>query len=324
MKKIAVIACTLIAAFSFVGCGKKADAPKVEKLKIGVSVPTATHGWAGGIVWFAEKAKKEIEAANPDVEVIVTTGEDAARQVDRIENLIVRGIDALVVVCQEPGPITPICGRAKDEGVYVVIVSNPMSKPVEDHFVNGDNRSLGEEAARAIGQLIEGKGEILVMEGIPCPINTDRINGFNDIMAKEFPGIKILESQPAWWNQEKGMNLMETYLQKYPKVDAVWAGDDDVLIGALKAYQNSGRTDIKAIVGGGGSKHIIKKIMDGDPVVKATVTYSPKMCYDGVFKALEGLRNGKKPVDGIKETIIRSEIVTKENADKFYYPESVY
>lgn len=301
-----------------------ATAEPANKLKIGISVPSATHGWTGGVVWSANRAKELIERENPDVEVIVTTGATTVEQADRIENLVARKVDALVMLCQEPGPLTPVCERAREKGIYLVVVSNPLLKPVQDHFVNGDNRSMGEAAAEAMGALLKGKGDILVMEGIPCPINTDRVAGFQAVLAAKYPGIRVLESQPAWWNTEKGMNLMEVYLQKYPKVDAVWAGDDDVLIGALKAYKNSGRTDVQGMIGGGGSKVIVKRILDGDPVVKATVTYSPRMIEVGARKALEGLRNGRKPVDGIAETLIQSEIVTAENAREHYFPDSVY
>ncbi len=309
-------------AIMLLGCGN--DEAKPKKLRIGIATPSATHGWAGGVVWSAERAKKQVEAANPDVEVFVATGNTTADQVNSIENLLARRLDALVVLCQEPGPITTVCKTAKEQGVYLVVVSNPLDTPIEDHFVNGDNRSMGAAAAEAMGQVLNGQGDILVMEGIPCPINNDRVGAFKEVLSQKYPNIKIIDSQPAWWNTEKGMNLMEVYLQKYPKIDAVWAGDDDVLVGALKAYEESGRTDVKAMIGGGGSKYIVKKIMDKDPVVKATVTYSPRMVEVGVEKALEGLRNGKQPKDGLKETLIPSEIVVPENAAEFYFEDSVY
>ena len=321
-KTLAFLAAAAVCA-ALTGCGNGEGAAD-GKLRIGVSLPAADHGWSGGIVSAAELAKTEIEAENPDVEVIVTIGRDANEQHFKIENLVTRGIDALVVVCQEPGPITPACKRAHEKGVYTVIVSNPMLEPCQDLFVNGDNRNLGEQAARAIGRLIDGKGDILVMEGILCPINTQRVEGFRDVLAKEFPDIRILESKPAEWNTEKGFNLMNVYLQKYPKVDAIWVGDDDVLVGALKAYENSGRTDIRAMVGGGGSKFVVKKVMDGDPLVRATVSYPPMMAHRGIVEALRGLRNGKKPVDGIAEIVIPSEIITAENAKDFYFPDSLY
>ena len=300
-------------------CGCSDSAAK--KLKIGISIPAATHGWTGGVVWSAEQAKKNIEAANPDVEVIVTSSANTADQVNRIENLLARKVNALVVMAQEPGPVSGVCERAKKQGAYLVIVSNPIEKPVQDVFVNGDNRSFGAAAAETMGRLLNGQGDIVVMEGIPCPINTDRVSAFRKVLAEKYPKIRILESQTAGWNTEKGLALMENFLQKHKKIDGVWCGDDDVLIGALKAYQESKRKDVKCMVGGGGSKLIVKKILDRDPLVRGTVTYSPRMLEKGVDAALEGLRTGKT---SRKEIIIKSEIVTSETAAKYYYPDSVY
>ncbi len=307
----------LAGALLLSGCGDSS-----KKLKIGVSIPAATHGWTGGVVWSAQQAKKDLEAKNPDLEVLVTTSSNSADQVGRIENLLARNVDALVVMSQEPGPVTTVCEQAKKQGTFLVVVSNPLEKPVQDVFVNGDNRSFGAAAAEAMGALLKGKGDIVVMEGVPCPINSDRVGAFKKVLAEKYPGIRILDSQAANWNTEKGLALMENYLQKFQKIDAVWAGDDDVLIGALKAYEESKRKDVKGMIGGGGGKNMVKKIMDKDPLVKATVTYSPRMLEEGVNAALDGLRNGKKAKR--KEIIIPSKIVTSENAAKYYYPDSVY
>jgi ribose transport system substrate-binding protein len=309
----------LFCCLLFTGCGQSES-----KLRIGVSIPAATHGWAGGVVWCAEQAEKRLEAANPGLDVIVVTSADAASQAERIENLLVRQVDALVVMAQEPGPITAVCEKAKSSGVYLVVVSNPLTKDIADVFVNGDNGSFGKAAGEAMGRLLEGKGDILVMEGIPCPINSERVNAFKKVVSAEFPGIRILDSQPAWWNTEKGLALMENYLLKFPKIDGVWAGDDDVLIGALKAYQESGRSDLQAFVGGGGSKNTVKQIKDRHPLVKATVTYPPQMIETAISNALEGLKNDKNPPDGKREIIVESKIVTSENAEDFYFPQSVY
>ena len=304
------------------GCGRAEDEGKT--IRIGVSIPAATHGWTGGVVWNAEEAAKSLEAGNPDVKVLIATSADSADQVNRIENLLSRDLQALVVMSQEPGPVTAICEEAARRGVYLVVVSNPLDRPVQNLFVNGDNRSFGAAAAEAMGKLLPEGGDIVVMEGIPCPINTDRVEGFRQVLTEKYPKIRILASQSAGWNTEKGLALMENYLQKYPKIDAVWAGDDDVLIGAVKAYEESGRQDIKAMVGGGGSKDTVRKVRDGDPLVRATVTYSPRMIRTAMEQALTGVRNGGKPVDGQAEILIPSQVVTQENAAQHYYPDSVY
>jgi ribose transport system substrate-binding protein len=323
MKKIGIL---LAAATLLAGCGESGDSkPAAQKptFKIGVSVPAATHGWTGGVLWNAEQAKKKIEAEHQDVEVIVSTGVNTAEQANRIEDLIARKVDALVILSQEPEPLFPACKKAKKAGIYLVIVSNPLPEPIQDHYVNGDNRSFGRAAAEAMGRVLNGQGDILVLEGFANPINSERVDTFRATLAAKYPGIRILDARNTDWNTEKGYNVMQDLLQKYPKIDAVWAGDDDVMVGALKAYEKSKRTDVKAMIGGGGSKIMVKKIMDGDALVKATVTYSPRMIEVGIRKALAKYKNPDAAADA-GETLIPSEIVVEGNAVEYYLPDSVY
>lgn len=322
MKYIALI--SIAAALLFAGCSESDNANKSAKLRIGICVPAATHGWTGGVVWCANRAAEKIRQANPDTEVFVATGQNTSEQVDRIENLLARGIDALVVMSQDPGPVTPVCEQAKSQNVYLVVVSNPLEKPIHDLFVNGDNRSFGGAAAKAMGEALNGKGDIVIMEGIPCPINTERVEGFREVLARDYPAIRILDSQPSYWSAEKGLALMENFFQKYPKIDSVWGGDDDVLVGVLQACRESGRKDIRAIIGGGGSKGIVKQLIDNNTPVKATVSYPPQMIEIAAERALAALKNGKKQPDGKKEWIIPSEVINPANAQKHYYPDSVY
>lgn len=314
MKKHVFLSIALAAIAFLSGCGNK---EKAKQLKIGVSIPAATHGWSGGVVWEAEQNK--IKNASK-AEIIIAASQNPAEQANSIENLMANDIDALVVMAQEPGPLTQICKQAKEKGIFLTVVSNPLSEKVEDIFVNGDNVSFGEAAGEAINQILSGKGNILVMEGIPCPINTQRVDGFKKTLAK-YPDIRILESQPANWNTEKGLALMESFLLKYPKIDAVWAGDDDVLLGAIKAYKESKRTDVKGFVGGGGCKNIVKQILDNDANIKATVTYPPQMIQVAIDATISAIVDKTVPSS---EIIVKSQIVTPANAKEHYFPDSVY
>lgn len=70
-----------------------------------------------------------------------------------------------------------------------------------------------------------------MLRGIPTVIDDERIKGFSDVMAGT--KIKILDIQYANWNQDEAFTLMQDYLAKYPKIDAVWANDDDMLLGVI-------------------------------------------------------------------------------------------
>ena len=309
--------CCAAAVLLLPGCGKHDDG----KIRVGVSIPSADHGWTGGVVWWAEQTKKELERKDPKLEIILSTAKDSSEQVNKIENLLVQGVKALVVLPQEPAPLTGVCGQVKEKGVYLVVVDRGLQKNVQDLTVAGDNAEFGRRCAEEMVKLLKGNGRILIMEGVPCEVNTLRVNAFRNVM-KKHPGIKILESQTANWSQEKGLKLMENFLQKYKQIDAVWAGDDDVLIGALKAYSESKRKDVKFFIGGGGAKAIVKRVLDKDPLVPVNVTYPPRMIAHGIEYAVAAAKG--KPTAKGKRVVIPAEVITPANAKYFYQPNSPY
>lgn len=295
-------------------------AKKDEKVKIGISIPSADHGWTGGVVFWANQAKKEIEAANDNVEVLLSTSKDPADQFSGVENLMIQGISALVILPHEPAPLTPVCKEAVNKGIKLVVVDRNLTEPIQDLAVVGDNTGFGRVSGEQIMKAIDGKGKVAIMQGVLCQVNTDRVEAFKEV-CKAYPEVEIIEEGVSDWSTEKGLKLMENYLQKHAAIDAVWAGDDDVLLGALKAYEESGRTDVKTMLGGGGSKIIIKKIIDGDKLVTQTVTYPPKMVYVAAEEALK-LVNGSVPESKIK--VVPAEVIDASNAEANYFPESAY
>jgi len=315
------------------GCGappaegdpaKGGDAPKTadgKKLKIGVSIPAADHGWTGGVVWWAEKTIKE----HPEVDWVFKTAADATAQISDVETMMAQNIDGLVILAHESAPLTPVAKQAHEKGIYIVNVDRGFLEPVADVLLQGDNKAFGKISADFIVEKLGGKGNILVLEGVPCTVNTLRVDAAKEVW-KANPGITVLDSQPGNWNQQKAFEVMQTLLLKHKQVDAIWAGDDDMALGAEKALKEAGRTDVKFILGGAGMKDIVKRVMDGDPMFPANVTYPPAMIKDGMDRILADLGSGKKRAEPFKqeEVTIKLDLITKENAEKFYFPDSIY
>lgn len=297
------------------------------EIKIGVSIPSADHGWTGGVVWYARKAIDDWSKKDPSVKFVLVTAANPAEQISQVEDLMVKGIQGLVILPHDSAPLTPVCQKVKEAGIQLVVVDRGLTKPLADIYVAGDNPGLGRVSGEYLAKKLNGEGEIVVLEGIPCVINTERVEAFKEVL-RGYPRIRILDSQPAYWQTQKGLEIMENYLQKHKKIDAVWAQDDDVLKGVLQAYKESGRKDIKFFVGGAGNKDIIKKVMDKDPLVPADVTYPPSMVGSAISlavmslkgEALPGFYQRKIP----SKVILQSELVTPENAKDYYVPESVF
>jgi len=319
LKKILAVA--LIVAMMGIG------AFAADTIKIGVSIPTADHGWTGGINYWAATAISDWEALDADIEFFLVTAASPAEQVAQVEDLMVKGIDALVILAHDSAPLTPIVKEAAEAGIFIVSVDRGLTEPVEDIYIAGDNPGLGRVSAEWIAEEMNYEGKIVVLSGIPCVINTERVEAFNEVIA-QYPNIEILDSQPAYWQAEKGLEIMENYLQRFPEIDAVWCQDDDIMQGVLQAYEESGRSDIHTILGGAGAKWAIKMVMDGDPLVRADVTYPPNMIATGVSAAVMSLRNTQ--LNGFyqfafpSKVILAAELVTPENAAQFYEPDSLF
>ena len=296
--------------------------PSQRKLRIGISIPAADHGWTAGVKWWAERAI----AMHPDVDWTLTTSAEPSAQIAAVEDMMARGIDALVILATESAPLTPIAKEAHERGIFIVNVDRGFLEPVADLFIEGDNKAFGRKSAQFMVEKLGGKGNIVILEGIPSTVNSDRVNAAKEVFSQH-PGIKVLASQPAMWNREKGLQVMENYLQQFPKIDAVWAQDDDILMGAMQAVKEAGREDEMWMLGGAGMKEVVRMVMDGDSLIPADITYPPSMIATGIHLCHSVLRDGRKeevmqfmP----KHLLLDVELITPENAKQYHFPDSVY
>ncbi|MDQ7729084.1 ABC transporter substrate-binding protein [Halomonas sp. SpR8] len=297
------------------------SAAVAQEFTIGVSIPAATHGWTGGVNYHAEEAKKRLEALYPDIEITISTAGTAGEQANDLEDLVsLRNIDALVVLPFESGPLTDPVRRVKDAGVFVTVVDRGLNQEgIEDLYVAGNNHELGRVSGEYIRERLDDEGDIVVLRGIPTVIDDERVQGFQE--AIEGSDVNILDMQHANWNRDDGFEVMQDYLSRFDKIDAVWAQDDDIALGVIEAVRQADREDELFIVGGAGMKDIIKRVMDGDELVPVDVLYPPAMIATAMDLTVQHfVSNG--PVLG--EYILGSPLITQENAEQYYFPDSPF
>lgn len=292
-----------------------------EKVVIGVSIPAATHGWTGGVVYHAQQAEKEIEAAFPHIDVIVKTSPSATAQVSALEDLTAgQNLNALVILPFTSEELTGPVEQVKAGGTFIAVVDRGLTDPtIQDLYVAGDNIAVGANTARWLADKLGNEGKIVVLRGIPTVIDDERIQGFSDVIAET--GIEILDIQYANWNQDQAFTLMQDYLAKYPHIDAVWANDDDMLLGVLEAVKESGRTEIKYALGGNGMKDVIELVMAKDAVTPISTPYPPSMIKSAIYMTAAQF-NGQSPMRGNFK--LDAPLITPENAEQFYFPDSPF
>ena len=334
----ALLLSTLLVAL---GCGNSNQEQK--KIKIGVSIPAADHGWTAGVGYWATTQMKNY----PDIEWVYATANEPGKQTSDIEDMMTQNINGLVLLATEPNALGEVAKKVKERGIFLVSVDRGSEKltPIVDVFLEGDNKAFGRKSAEYIVDRLKGKGKIVILRGIPSSVDTDRYEAAMEVF-KANKGIEVLAAQTGMWNQQKALEVMQSYLASYPKIDAVWASDDDMAIGAEKAIKEAGRINQMWILGGAGMKDIIKRVMDKDPIYPADITYPPAMIAAGIDIAVAHLKDGnitaaagkspehlgitKEQLDqaaaqqGRKKITIDVFLVNPENASKYYFPESVF
>ena len=292
-----------------------------DPVKLGVSIPAATHGWAGGLNWHAQQAEQRLEEQYPNLDIVIVTARDAGSQANDLEDLVsIHSIDGLVVLPFESAPLTDPVREVKNQGKFVTVVDRGLTDPsIQDVYVAGNNPQMGKVSAQYMKEKLGGKGNIVVLRGIPTVIDNQRVDAFME----EIKGsdINVLGMQYANWNRDDGFKVMQDFLTRFPEIDAVWAQDDDIALGVIEAVRQAGREDEMFIVGGAGMKDMVKRVMEGDKLIPVDVTYPPSMIADAMEITAKHLVEGT-PVE--KEYIIESVLVTPENAEKYYFPDSPF
>ena len=308
---------TALAALAVASVGLAGVAIAQDKIyTIGVSVPTADHGWTGGVDFFAQQAVDRLSKAYPNLKFVLATAPDSTKQAADLEDMVTtRNIDALVILPGDPDAMTASIKKVKDAGKWVTVIDRALSQPgIENLYVAGDNPGLGATTADYFKKALPNGGNIVVLRGLPIPIDKQRVDAFMDGIKDT--KITVLGSQFANWNRDDGYKVMQDFLTKFPKIDAVWAQDDDILVGALKAIKEAGRDKEMWAVGGAGMNQIIKMVEAGSTQVPVDVSYNPNMVATAIDLTALHFAAGAQ-VDG--KMIINSTLITKDNAKDFDY-----
>lgn len=197
-------------------------------------------------------ARAEAERLGVRLNVLAPQREtDTAEQMQIVEDQITRGVSAIILVPNGSRELAPAIRRANDAGIPVLIVDTKMEPDAMREagataltFIGSDNYLGGSIAAETIAELLDGSGNVAVLEGIPGHETAwARDSGFKETIAK-YPGIRVVASQTANWDRAEGLNVFTNMLQANPNINALFAANDQMALGALQVIESAGRTDI--------------------------------------------------------------------------------
>ncbi|MBZ5752430.1 ABC transporter substrate-binding protein [Metabacillus rhizolycopersici] len=280
-----------------------------DKLKIGLTVGTLANPFFVAMGKGAEEAGKELGA-----EVLVESAEyDLAKQTSQIENFITKKVDVILLNAVDTKGIAAAVLQAKEAGIPVIAVDTNAEGGVAA-TVTSDNYQAGQLAGEYVVEQLNGKGNIVIIDGPPVSAVIDRIQGFEDVIKES--GIKVVAKQNGEGNREKALSVMESVLQANPagSIDAVFAINDPEAIGVEIAQEQAGRKDEFFIVGVDGAPEATEAMAKEGSSIMATSAQSPS---EMVKKAVEigmKVKNGEDVEELIKVPV---DLVTQDTLDSY-------
>lgn len=201
-----------------------------------------------------EKAFIEAAEANDKVEtVVLDAGGDVARQIAQMEDLIQQEVDAIIIWPTNGEAVIPAVRKAHQAGIPVIVTNSNIAEPgfpFVKSFSGPDNITQGARSAEIMCDKFKEMGiadeaQVVHITGQPGYTTAiERAKGFDDRLPEVCPNVTVLETQPGDWNREKSQQVMEAFLVKYDDIDGVYAGDDNMGVGALNAAKAAGRDGI--------------------------------------------------------------------------------
>lgn len=167
--------------------------------------------------------------------------DDVWEQTAQVAEALAAKPDAFVLVPTDVIAMKEPLARAVAAGMPVVTLINRIEVAGLVTFVGADDHRLAREVGLYLGRHLHGRGNVVMLEGMPGAITSvDRMRGFRDALA-EFPGIEVLATLPGEYQREAARAVMETFLASDTPVDAVMAANDSMALGALDALDARGR-----------------------------------------------------------------------------------
>ena len=279
---------TVILALSLIMVLGISSAIMAQDLRVGLSVSTLNNPFFVDLKDGAEAKAEEL-----GIELLVVDAQDdAAQQLSSIEDLIIKQIDILVVNPVDGNAVVSAITAANDAGIPVITVDRGAEGGDLVSHIASDNVAGGKMAGDFIAEQINESGKVVEIEGIPgTSAARDRGKGFNESMA-QYPDIEIIAQQPAGFNRAEGMTVMENILQANPEIDAVFAHNDNMALGAMEAVSAAGRSDEMIIVGFDAIDDAVEAVEEGE--LAATIAQKPYLMGEMAVETAQKVANGEE------------------------------
>lgn len=241
---------------------------------------------------------------------IRTSKDDNEQQAEDIRHFIEAKVDLLIVAPNEAAPITPVVEEAYGRGIPVIVVDRRILSDKYAAYVGADNYKIGWSIGEYIASLLHGKGNVVEISGLLGSTPAmDRHQGFADAISA-YPGISLLAQEDGAWLRPVAEAKMDTLLNRFPRIDMVYAQNDRMAAGAYDAALRRGRQKEMRFVGTDalpGEGYGVEQVLAG----KLDATFIYPTGGDRIMQIAMDILNGREYP---RETLLSTSVVDRENA----------
>lgn len=271
------------------------------KVTIGLSISTQNNPF---FVTLKEGAEKAAAEAGAEL-IVVDAQDDTAKQISGIEDLIQKKVDVILINPTDGDAVVTAVEAANDANIPVITVDRAANGGTVVSHIASDNVKGGQMAGDYILEALGDKGNIVELQGTAgTSAARDRGEGFHkSVDGKD--GVKVVASQPADFDRAKGLSVMENILQSNGDIQAVFAHNDEMALGALQAIEAAGKTDI-IVVGFDATADAVTAVNAG--TLAATVAQKPEAIGQKAIETAVKVAGGETVETAIP---VELELVTK-------------
>ena len=303
-KKVAALVTVMaLGASAVVGCSagggekKEGGSSAGSAQTVGFSVSTLNNPF---FVTLSDGAKNAAKEKGIQL-TVVDAGDDSAKQISDIEDLISKNIKVLIVNPVDSDAVASAVESATKKGIKVIAVDRAVNGAEVECQIASDNVAGARMAAEYLKELVGDGAKVAELEGVPgASAAIDRGQGFHEVADKD---LKVVSSQTANFNRAEGLSVMENILQADGDIKGVFAHNDEMALGAVEAIASTGK-DIK-VVGFDATDDARKAVEDG--TMAATVAQQPDLMGKTAVETAISIMEGKSVEKSIpvEVTLIR-------------------
>lgn len=286
------------------------QAVEASELKaLGISMGSLGNPY---FVTLADGASARAKELNPNVKVTsVSADYDLSKQFSQIDNFISSKVDLILINAVDPSAMASAIKKARDAGIVVVAVD--VDAKGVNATVQTDNVEAGKLACQYLVDKLAGKGNVIIQNGPQVTAVTDRVKGCKAALAKA-PDIKVLsDDQDGKGSREGGLNAMQGYLTRFPKIDGLFAINDPQAIGSDLAAKQLKRSGI--IITSVDGAPDIENALKTDSQIQASASQDPWAMAQTAVNVGNDLLNDKAPAEAV--TLLTPKLITRDNVGTY-------